>query len=95
MITILKKAGREKTVSEPVACYIPRMGIAFYAKGLVAAHVDVSLICDRVVLEVFPNRNIKGVSYSWEMLGNKTKEFFSGLCYKYQLSGCSTDIKFN
>jgi len=87
---ILAKADYDKTGSDPLGCYEPRMGIAYFKTGLVVLHVDICLECNRIVLEIFDtNKKIVGYSKQWAVMGYNTRGFFEKLCFNYHLPCCS------
>jgi len=74
-------------INEPVGCYQPRMGFAFYSKGLVNAHLDVCLECNKAQMEIFGSETV--IKHEeWSILVDETLNIFKLLCNKYEMLCC-------
>jgi hypothetical protein len=76
-----------KKDGDPAGCYKPRLGFAFFKKGIVVAHIDVCLECFKSEMEIFkPNK--PAFRYFFKTLRYITETKLSALCSKYNMECC-------
>jgi hypothetical protein len=73
---------------DPQGCYRPRLGFAFFNKGIVVAHIDVCLECDKAIMEIF-EKDKKEFRYFFKTLRYRTKLQFDKLSSKYDFPLCT------
>ena len=73
--------------SESLGCFEPHMGIVFFKDGIVNAHIDVCLTCERIYFEIVKDAR---VFYRFELasLGIKSDRIFRSIKSKYKLIDC-------
>lgn len=91
ILHILKNSVKDLTDSDPSACYVPRMGIAFFKGKVAVAHIDVCLECDKMACEIFTEKLTIQLREPPSTIGPKTIEFFESLCLRYNLKRCKVD----
>lgn len=82
----IKNINNDHSDFDPVGCYEPRMGIAFYYKGKVNAHIDVCFECRNMRIEIFSY--YKEFSKFSSLIGDNTYKYLEALCIKYSLPSC-------
>jgi len=88
VINIFKASYKDDYRSDFISPYIPTMGLAFFNKGAIIAHIEISLVTRKIHLEIFKVEN-KSYSFDWIVLGQKTRKFFGLMCEKYKLLCCN------
>jgi hypothetical protein len=84
LFLILKKSFADKYPDGMVSPYIPTVGVLIFHKGVVSAHIDVSIETNKLALSV--NQNSGDIfNYTWIAMGAKMRKTLMELVRKYHI----------